>query len=155
MLWLHEHHVMLRPLTVLMWFSRTFEIAWACSVFSLAMMVRLLISYLLLPCRSFKASSKSAATSVEDEAPDIEPRGDLEDMMTSREGYERLHDAEKANYGAAIESNRRQSDSRRANHSTRCRDLVAAASRGSALRADQCKSSPCDGRYGNSVVTGC
>ena len=31
-------------LTVLMWLSRAFEIACACSVFSLAMMVKLLIS---------------------------------------------------------------------------------------------------------------
>lgn len=62
-------------------------------MFSFAMMVRLLISYLLLPCRSFKASSKSAATSAEDDAPESEPRGDLEDMMTSREDDETLHDA--------------------------------------------------------------
>lgn len=37
-----------RSLTVLMWLSKTFEMACASSVFSLAMMVKLLISYLLL-----------------------------------------------------------------------------------------------------------
>lgn len=45
--------------------SSSREIACACSVFSFAMMVRLLISGLLLNLRSFKASRKSAATSAD------------------------------------------------------------------------------------------
>lgn len=67
--------------------------ACACSVFSFAMTVRLLISYLLLLCRSFKDSSKSAATSA-DEPPEIEPLGDREDILTSRKGREAHSDAE-------------------------------------------------------------
>lgn len=58
--------------------------ACACSVFSFAMMVRLLISYLLFIERSFNESEKSSATPV-DEAPEREPRGDLADM-TATEG---------------------------------------------------------------------
>lgn len=57
--------------------------AWACSVFSLAMIVRLLISYLLLTCRSFNDSSKSAATSADVDAPESEPLGEWDDIMTS------------------------------------------------------------------------
>lgn len=68
--------------------------ACACSVFSLAMMVRLLISYLLLVCRSFRDSSKSAATSAEVDAPEIEPLGDREDIVTSREEEGTLHNAD-------------------------------------------------------------
>lgn len=67
--------------------------ACACSVFSLAMTVRLLISYLLLLCKSLRDSSKSAATSA-DEPPEMEPLGDLEDIMTSRTGRMALDDAE-------------------------------------------------------------
>jgi hypothetical protein len=48
-----------------MWFSNSLEIACACSVFSFAMMVRLLISGLLLTVKSWSASLKSAATSAE------------------------------------------------------------------------------------------
>lgn len=66
-------------LTVLMCSSRALEIACACSVFSFAMIVRLLISYLLLPWRSLRDSVKSCATSVE-EAPEKELLGDLADM---------------------------------------------------------------------------
>lgn len=66
--------------------------ACACSVFSFAMTVRLLISYLLLLWRSFKDSSKSAATSA-DEPPEIEPLGDREDILTSRKGREAHSDA--------------------------------------------------------------
>jgi hypothetical protein len=47
------------------------------------MTVRLLISYLLLFCRSFKDSSKSAATSADVDAPEREPLGEWEDMITS------------------------------------------------------------------------
>lgn len=53
--------------------------ACACSVFSFAMMVRLLISYLLFNWRSLSDSPKSSATSAED-APESEPRGDRADM---------------------------------------------------------------------------
>ena len=59
--------------------SRVLEMACACSVFSFAMTVRLLISYLLLIWRSFKDSPKSSATSAE-LAPESEARGDLADM---------------------------------------------------------------------------
>lgn len=55
--------------------------ACACSVFSFAMVVRLLISYLSLPRRSLSDSPKSSATSAED-APESEPRGDHEDIAT-------------------------------------------------------------------------
>lgn len=55
--------------------------ACACSVFSFAIRVRLLISYLLLAERSLSDSPKSSATSAE-EAPESEPRGDLADMTT-------------------------------------------------------------------------
>ena len=48
-----------------MWFSSSLEIACACSVFSFAMTVRLLISGRLLTLRSSKASLKSAATSAD------------------------------------------------------------------------------------------
>ena len=70
----------LAKLTVLIWLSRVFEMACACSVFSFAMMVRLLISYLLFIWRSLRDSPKSSATSAE-EAPESEPRGERADMM--------------------------------------------------------------------------
>jgi len=53
----------------------------ACSVLSLAIRVRLLISYLLFCCRSFKESSKSDATS---EPAESEPLGDRAVMTSSR-----------------------------------------------------------------------
>lgn len=48
-----------------MWFSSSLDIACACSVFSFAMTVKLLISGRLLTLRSCRASLKSAATSAE------------------------------------------------------------------------------------------
>ena len=53
----------------------------ACSVFSFAMMVRVLISYRLFAVRSFRESVKSSATAFA-EAPDSEPLGDREDMTS-------------------------------------------------------------------------
>ena len=79
--------------------------ACACSVFSFAMTVRLLISYLLLIWRSFNDSPKSSATSAE-LAPESEARGDLADMTrASLDITETLNDlrssrANDAMYGA-------------------------------------------------------
>lgn len=92
-------------LTVLMWFSSACDMACACSVFSLAMMVRLLISYLLLFCRSFNDSAKSSATS-SDVTPETEPLGDWEDMTTSLEGGETRGDAE-IGYLRSLQTKRR------------------------------------------------
>lgn len=51
------------PPTVRMWFNKTSDIAKACSVFSLAMIVSVLIWYLSFMDRSDRESLKSPATS--------------------------------------------------------------------------------------------
>ena len=72
-------------LTCFMWFSNSLDIACACSVFSFAMTVRLLISGLLLTLRSSRASLKSAATSADGN----DMMGKCSEMQTMNGGMKR------------------------------------------------------------------
>jgi len=82
-------HVTKCCLTVLMCVSRTLEIACACSVLSLAILVKFSMTNLSFRCRSFRDSSKSDAIS---DAPESEPLGDLAAMMTMTTTKEECHE---------------------------------------------------------------
>lgn len=72
--------------------------ACACSVFSLAMMVKVLISYRLFCVRSFSESAKSSATASA-EAPESEPLGEREDMTSADRAREHVTERANAFYG--------------------------------------------------------
>lgn len=70
------------------------------------MMVRLLISYLLFDCKSFNDSSKSAATSADEDTPEMEPLGDLEDIVTSRVKDDEQVTVQRLNYLTVLQKSR-------------------------------------------------